>query len=102
MPIPLWIKVVATAFGLLFFAGYLLLAVVGVRSAPTRDRRMEAIGAVIPGVAGLLLVVAFLAPWPLLSFSSAAVAVPVMLLGRAVYEDLIAFRPRGPGPPHEE
>jgi hypothetical protein len=93
IPAPLAISM--TAFGFLFFAGHLIWAVVGVRSASGRDDRLELAGRAVPGIAGLLLAVAVLAPWPLLGIGLVVMAMPVMVLGRAIYESIV-FRRRGP------
>ena len=83
-----------TNFGLVFFLFYLSLAILGFRRSASRDDRLEAAGAVIPGLAGLGIVGAVWAgpPW---AFALIAASVPFMTVGRAVYE-LIVFRPRPP------
>lgn len=94
MPIPTWLKIGLVAFGVLFFACHLVVALRGVRSTPSRDERVEAAGLIVPGVAGLLFAVAVLAPWPLLGLVSAVASIPVLVLGRAAYE-CIVFRRGG-------
>jgi hypothetical protein len=90
MPFPLWLKIVASALGLLVCLGHVVSAVVGTRSARTPEQRTEAAGAIVPGVAGLLLVATVVSPSRPLSLLSACAALPTLVLGRAVYE-LVAF-----------
>ena len=61
--------------------------------ARDRDDRLESIGKIVPGFAGLCIVGAVLSPWPLLSIVLYFVAIPMMVVGRAVYE-VIVFRPK--------
>lgn len=83
------------AFGSLFFAGHLISASVGFRVAKDRDERLEAVGAVVPGLAGVLIVLAFTVPWSLVKLILALAALPLIVIGRALYE-LIVFRGHGP------
>ena len=93
MVMPFWLKAGSAGFGFLFFVGCLLLGCAGFRSAPTRDGRLEAVGAVIPGLGGLLIVAASLSSNRFWGLIAALAAIPVMVLGRATYE-VIVFRPR--------
>lgn len=80
-------------FGCLFFAGHLISAGVRFRAATNRNARLEAVGAVVPGLAGVLIVLAFIAPWPFVKLLLALAALPIIVLGRASYE-LVVFRRR--------
>lgn len=76
---------ILACFGLVFFGVHLVWMVVNVRAATNRDRRIEAVGIIVPGLAGLMMVVAAFVPdWLKI------VLVPVILadivVGRAVYE----------------
>jgi hypothetical protein len=95
MPLPLWVKIVAVAFGAAFFVAHVLLAVHGMRCALTRDQRVEAAGALVPGVSGLLIAFAVASPWPWLGFAASALAAVTIVLGRALYE-MIVFRDGAP------
>ncbi len=86
-------KLLGIAFGCLFFVFYLFLAGVGFRTAKDRNARLEAVGAAVPGLAGVLIVLAFIVPWPLVKLLMALTALPVIVLGRASYE-LMIFRRR--------
>jgi hypothetical protein len=91
MLIPFWFKIAIIAFGLLFFAGHLLLAILGVRRATTRDNRLVAVGVVVPGIAGLFLAGAALSTTPVLGLVLLAPFLPILVIGRAVYE-LVLYR----------
>ena len=90
---PTWFVATGVAFGLLFFAFHAFWAVSGLRYARSRDDRLEAAGAVVPGLAGLLLAAAAVTSPALLSLGFAILSLPVLVLGRAVYE-LVVFRSR--------
>ena len=90
---PTWLKLSGLVFGLLFFLYHLGLATWGFRSALSRDQRLEAVGAIVPGLSGLLMVAAAWSPWPALGIGLAVVGVPILILGRAIYE-LIIFAHR--------
>ena len=90
---PTWVRVGAVALGVSFFGAHVFLAVMGVRRATNRDDRLEAAGLLVPGLAGLLLAAAYLSPTAALSLTLVLAALPVMIVGRAIYE-LLVFRPR--------
>lgn len=89
------LKIVGVVFGCLFFAGHLLSAIIGFRVAKDRDARLEAIGAIVPGFAGVFLVVALLSPWWPVTIVSSLAGVSVIVFGRAFYE-LLVFRKHTP------
>jgi ABC-type phosphate transport system permease subunit len=92
--VPTGLVVAGVAYWLLFAAWQGFWAVAGLQHARSRDEWLEAAGAAVPVAAGLLIAAAALtAPAPV-SVALAVVAMPVMVLGRAVYE-LVVFRSRG-------
>lgn len=94
MPIPFWFRFAAIIIGLVLFAFQLTLAILGFRSAQSRDDRREATGAIIPGIAGLILIAGVLIPSRPACIVLMGLALPILVLGRAVYE-LVTFRKRG-------
>ncbi len=91
-----WFKLAWIAFGLLFFVFHLFLATIGVRSARTADDRLEAAGAIMPGVAGLLIAATWAVAWtlpPFVVIGLLASGIFVLVFGRATYEGIV-FRPR--------
>jgi hypothetical protein len=98
--VPTGLVVAGVAYGLLFAAWQGFWVVAGLRSARSRDERLGATGAAVPGAAGRLIAAAALtAPAPL-SVGPAILAVPVVLVGRAV-DELVVFRPRRQRPDAE-
>jgi hypothetical protein len=94
---PFAFKVIIVCFGATFFLAHLAWALYAVRFYTARDDKLEAAGKVVPGFAGLLMVAAaLLAPsgW---SVVCGILAIPLMVVGRAVYE-LIVFRKSGRDP----
>ena len=88
--------IAVVTFGLLFFLGHLVVTQANVRRATTRDDRLEALGLLVRGLAGLMLAVAVAArPWPAIGMALALAAILTLILGRAAYE-LVVFR-AGPG-----
>lgn len=87
---PEWLNYIA--FGVLFFVVHAAWMVYSLPYARDRDDRLEFIGKIVPGFAGLCIVGAVLSPWPLLSIALYLAAIPMMVAGRALYE-LIVFRP---------
>jgi multisubunit Na+/H+ antiporter MnhB subunit len=81
---------ISVIFGLLYFAVYALLAIIGYRHAKLRDESLEAIGAVVPGLAGLLLAIAAVAAPSEVSICLAVLSLPISMFGRAVFE-LVVF-----------
>jgi hypothetical protein len=90
------IRFAAAFFGLFFFLYHLIIAVSGIRTALSRDQRLESAGALVPGLSGLLMATAAWSPSRLLSLALVVVALPVLVLGRALYE-LAVFRPKKNG-----
>ncbi len=91
---PVAFKVIVVCFGAIFFLAHLAWAVYSVRFFTARDDKLQAAGKVVPGFAGLLMVAAaLLAPsgWSVLCV---VLAIPLMIIGRSVYE-LIVFRKGG-------
>jgi len=94
---PVAFKIFVVCFGAIFFVMHLAWTFYSVRFYTARDDKLEAAGKVVPGFAGLLIVAsALLAPssWSLLCV---VLAIPLMIVGRAVYE-LIVFRQSGGDP----
>ena len=91
---PIAVRVVAAVFGSLFFAAHLTCAAHAMRFHPTREGKLEAAGAVVPGSAGLLVTAAAVVAPPWWAIACLVPAVPLLVLGRAVYE-LVVFRDRG-------
>lgn len=88
------LRLCLAVFGLLFFAFQVVMALLGgVRSASDRDRRIEAAGSIVPGLAGLFIAAACFSPWRALLLVMAVASVVFLVFGRAGYE-LIVFRPR--------
>ena len=88
-PLPTWCVIACVSFGLLFTVFHVFWAVEGLRYARSRDQRLEAAGAAVPGLAGLMLVAAAVAAPGLISIVFAVASVPLMVLGRAMYELLV-------------
>jgi hypothetical protein len=89
------LKIIGVVFGCFFFAAHLLSASTGVRAGKDRDARLQAFGAIVPGFAGVLIVVALLSPWWPAKIISSLAVVPLIVFGRAFYE-LLVFRKRRP------
>lgn len=86
-----WLRYVVVAFGILFFVAHLASVVLSLRYAQSRDDRLEFIGKVIPGLAGLIVAVMVFVTSTLVGITLALIALTTMIFGRAVYE-LIVFR----------
>jgi hypothetical protein len=74
----------------------MIIALAAIRTARSRGQRLEAMGALVPGLSGLLMAAAALSRSRLWSLTLLVVSVPVMVLGRALYE-LAVFRPKKNG-----
>ncbi len=74
------------AVGLLLFLLSLAQTFVKTRSAFTRQERLKALGALIPGLAGLCLMAAMWVDSPMLRLLLCAAASINLLIGRACYE----------------
>ena len=81
-------------FGGLYFAGHLVWAAVNVLAAKGRDARLVEAGIFVPGFAGLFMVFAVIARWPILKIALRIAALVIGLVGRALYE-LVVFRSNG-------
>jgi len=88
-------EIIGIVFGCLFFAGHLIRAGFCFRAAQNRAARLEAIGAAVPGFAGVLLVLSIVVHWLPVKLALLLAAMPVMVVGRACYE-LIIFARGGP------
>ena len=95
---PVAFKVIVVCVGALFFVGHLAWAVYSVRFFSARDDRLEAVGKVVPGLAGLLMVAGALGAPSGWAVVCTVLAFPVMIVGRAAYE-FIVFRMGGGGGP---
>ncbi len=82
-------RIEVSGFGLVFFLFHLVWGVVQFRSALTRDQRIEAIGAVVPGLAGLSLLASVWIPWRPASLALLIAGLPILVIGRATYELVI-------------
>ena len=87
-------EILVIAFCGLFFIGHVLFAGARFCTAQDQGSRLEALGLLVPGFAGAIIVFAFLSPWPLLRPISALVSLPLIVVGRPLYE-LVVFRRRG-------
>jgi TRAP-type C4-dicarboxylate transport system permease small subunit len=88
---PEWLKVTATCLSVGFFLAHAWRAWMLTTRADSRERRKEAVGAAVPGLAGLLWCTAIYAPALWLKFVLVLLAIPVLMVGRAIYE-LLVFR----------
>ena len=88
---PEWIRYVVTAFGILFFSGHILWMVYSLRLARSSADRLEYIGIIVPGSAGIVIATIPWVSFPLLKIALCLAGLLVMVLGRALY-DLVVFR----------
>lgn len=90
MPLPF--KIILITFGTLVFLAHAAWALYSIRFYSTRTEKLEAAGIIVPGCSGLLMIAAALllpSRWGILC---AALTFPLLLIGRAVYDDLFVFR----------
>jgi hypothetical protein len=95
------IRPIFIGLGAVIFLVHLASAIYSVRFFTDRNEKLEAAGKVVPGLAGLLFVAAALlwpSGWVVLCL---ALSVPVLTVGRAIYE-LIVFRNGGGHPPADK
>ena len=83
-------QLLGTSFGAVLFLYCLARMIYGMRFAQSRDERLEAVGLLVPGIAGLLLAGAFWVPHRWVAILLMLVAIACLVAGRAVYE-LIVF-----------
>ena len=88
---PEWLKVCGACFGLVFFLYFWLVALWGMSSATSREHRLEAAGAMVPGFSGLLLAAALWSSSRAVGLGLAVAALPILVIGRAIYE-VVVFR----------
>lgn len=82
-----------TTSGVLFFAAHLIWMLYSLRFARSRGGRIEYIGRIVPGMAGLLIAVAPWTPYRVLSIILPILSVLLLIAGRGAYE-MIVFRRR--------
>ena len=98
--LPDLIRAILICLGAIFFLAHFASAIYSVRCFKNRNEKLEAAGKVVPGLAGLLFVAAGLL-WPSgWAPVCLALSLPVLIVGRAIYE-LIVFPNRGGRPPAE-
>ena len=90
---PDWFRYTVIAFGVLFFVAHVALMLLSLPYARTRDDRLEFIGKCVPGLGGLSIAVSVIVSSPTVGILLSLLGLPIMLLGRAVYE-LVVFRSR--------
>jgi hypothetical protein len=88
---PDWIRYVQTAFGILFFSGHVLWMVCSLRFARSPADRLEYVGILVPGSAGIMIAAIPWVTYPPLGIALCFAGLLVMVLGRALYE-LVVFR----------
>ncbi len=91
MPMPDWYRYSVLTFGLLFFVGHFVWMLISLRYATSLNQLLEYIGKCVPGIGGLLIGLSPFAPSALLGFAMSLAGLPVIFVGRALYE-LIVFR----------
>ncbi|MDA0588697.1 MAG: hypothetical protein O2820_13050 [Planctomycetota bacterium] len=87
-------RYIVIAFGTLFFLGHVGWMLFSLTHAVDRSTRLEYAGKVVPGFAGLCVVGATITTSPLLAIALYVAALPVMIVGRAVYEQVVFSRNR--------
>lgn len=96
---PFWVQLGVTILGVLFFAAYLAATLYNLKFKRTRDERLEAAGAVIPGISGLILASMVWFPpgfgWAVISVI--ILAAFLVIGGRALYEGIVFRRRRRGG-----
>lgn len=93
---PVAFRIIVVCFGAAFFLAHFAWAIYSFRFFTSRGDRLAAVGKVVPGFAGVLMIAAVFLP-PLGGLICAVLAIPLIIVGRAVFE-LIIFRTRGGGP----
>ena len=90
---PTWIRLSVIAVGGLIFALHAWKALAGMRLALSPTQKLEAAGALVPGLGGLLLVAAVHVPSVRLRLVISAAGFLLLVAGRPLYE-LVVFRGR--------
>jgi hypothetical protein len=91
MPLPLWLKIAMAAIGLVMFGIQAAMGMSGVRRADSHDERLEAGGAIVPALGGLLFAGGALSSSTGASLALVASGLGISVFGRALYE-FVVFR----------
>ena len=88
--LPLWLLIAIIIFGLIFFVAHLIWMILKIRSARSRDKRIEYTGIIVPGLSGLIFAGL---PWIVAAGFPRSLQVILlgmtfinMIIGRALYE----------------
>jgi hypothetical protein len=83
---PDWIRYVVTEFGILFFSGHLVWMVCSFRFARLHADRLEYVGVIVPGSAGIMIAASPWVSYPPLAIALCLAGLLVIVVGRGLYE----------------